>query len=152
MYPFVIIWTSQNLIENNYDNYYGCVNKLDDIIGKFNDLIIEIINLYEVEIKNSIYFKDFNWNKFCEIVNHQPYNDSEFFNIKYFNIGDNKWYNYEITDVDLEKNFIKFIYQLFNTKITFSKNITDKFDNINHVKNKKIQNQKNIKNILTIDL
>ena len=152
MYPFVVIWTSNDLILNEYSNYYGYVNNLDDIISKFNNLIIDIIKLYEHRIKNSIFYGDLNWNKFCSIVNNQSYDDSVFFDIKYFNIQDLKWYHFEIDDIDLEKNFIKSIRELFNTKITFSSNIIDKLDTFNNKKNKKILNQKNIKQILTIDL
>jgi len=152
MFPFIITWTSKDLIENDYKNYYGYVNEINDIIGKLNDLIINILKLLECKIKNSLYYGDLNWSKFCEIVNNQPYNYSIFFDIKYFNIGDNKWYNYEIDDIDLEKNFIKTIGVLFNKKITYSTDIINKFDKVNIIKNKKILNQQNIKEILTVDL
>lgn len=152
MYPFVIMWKSKDLIENDYENYYGCVNKLDDIVIQLNNLIIKIIHLYEQQVKNSLNNGDLCWNKFCQIVNNQSYNDSIFFDIKYFDIIVNKWYNFDIDDIDLENNFIKLIDNTFNKKILLSIDITNKIDKVNNYKNKNILNQKNIKEILTIDL
>lgn len=152
MYPFVIVWKSKNLIENDYENYYGFADELNDIVNQLNDLTIDIIKSNEEKIKNLIYDDNLNWNKFCEIINNEPYNDSVFFDIKYFDIGVNKWYNLDIDDIDLEKNFIKSIDKIFNQKISLSIDITNKIDKVNNHKNKNILNQKNIKQILTLDL
>lgn len=152
MYPFVIIWISKNLEEHYNDNYYGCVEELKLIDKILFDFVDEIIKLHKDKIENAIYFcEDFNWTNFCETINNEPYNDSIFFNIKYFNIQNKKWIDYEIDNSYLERKFIKLMTKIFNKKINLSQNVTNSIDKVNKKKNKKIIEQKNIKEILTIE-
>lgn len=152
MYPFIIIWSSKSLIEHYDDNYYGYVEELESIDKILIDFIDEIIKSYKDKIENSIYFyEDFNWTNFCEIVNNEPYNDSIFFKIKYFNIQSKKWVDYQIDNGYLERKFILLIKKISDKKINLSQNRTNNIDKINIKKNIKILEQKNIKEILTIE-
>lgn len=150
MYPFVIVWKSKDLIDNDFKNYFGHMNQINDISEKLDDFIIELIELYEYKIKNSLYYGDLCWNKFCEIVNNKPYDDSIFFDIKYFDVIDKKWHDYDVNNIgiDLDKNFINLINKLFNHEISLDVNTTNKIDKIDN----DVLDQKNIKQILTLDL
>lgn len=103
--PFVIIWKNNDLFEYFGDNFYSCVNKLNDIDDVLYEILKKIIQLYKKELNHSIYSKELNWNKFCEIINNEPYNDNIFFDINYFDIK-KKWNKY---DVDFEQIFNKLI-------------------------------------------
>lgn len=151
MIPFVIIWNI-NAFEYFDENYFGHVENLHEIINIINNLMIEIINTHEKKINYHIKCDELNWEFFCEIVNNKPYCNNVFFEIKYFDISMNKWNVLEFDDIVLEKNFIKLINNLLNKKIYFSNNITDKFDKININKYNNILKQKNIKQILSIEL
>ncbi len=153
MYPFIIHWLNQNLIEYKNHCDYDYVNEIDDIKKILFEKIEEIIHLFEKEIKFSINVKELDWERFCLIVNSEPYDNSIFFEIIYFDIKSKKWINYKIEDYEIEQQFIFLIKKIFNTKINFSNSFTNSINKINIKKSKKIYlTDEQIKKNLTIEL
>lgn len=138
MYPFVIVWSSKVLIEYYDGNIYGHIDNLNELESILFKYLKEIIEDNYDKIKFYIDDDNLDWDKFCESVNAETYNNSTFFNIKYF---DTKlWINYEFEQMELEKVFIKLIEKKFNYKPKFSSSLMSKINNTNIKKTKMYKN------------
>jgi len=152
MYPYVIIITSKELEEHYEGNLYDYVNDISNIDKQIYKFIEEIINLYTNKLKYEIEENTLNWNRFCEAVNAQPYDDSLFFNIKYFDYKTKQWINYDIEEIELELKFIKIIKKIFDSKPKLSTNVVKCIDNVNNRKIKSYKNNNVSKSALIIEL
>lgn len=104
MYPYKINWTTESLNEIHKNNSYGYVNHLFEIQKIIHKYVDEYICKYENQIKNEI--KDNNdtrpiINKFYEMVNSEPYCDSIFLSVKYFDFASKSWCDFKVNDADL---------------------------------------------------
>lgn len=154
MYPYIIILTSKVLVEYYDDNgnLYGCVDDVNDIGNEINEFIEEIINLHFGELEYQIKENVLDWTGFCETVNAEPYDDSTFFNIKYFDYRTKQWIDYNIEQIELEHAFIKIVKKIFEKKIKLSMDVVKCIDRVNCRKIKSYVNNNIDKSELTVEL
>lgn len=152
MFPYVIILTSRELEEHYEGNLYGYVSDVANILKQICEFIEEIINLYDNELKYDIEENTLDWSRFCEAVNAQPYDDSIFFNVKYFDYKTRLWNDYDMDEIELERKFIKIIKNKYGRKIKLSANVVECIDKANSSKIKSYFNNNISKSVLTIEL
>jgi hypothetical protein len=107
MYPFVIIWSNQELVEIHEDETYGYV---DDLAELYN------IQCKWIDYYTDTYTKRLKWlikdmqnitiESLFEMVNGQPYETHPFFSIKYFDISMKSWKNYEMNEKEINEYFL----------------------------------------------
>lgn len=152
MYPWVMILTSRELEEHYEGNLYGYVSDIANIDKQIYEFIEEIINLYANKLKYDIEENTLDWSRFCEAVNAQPYDDSIFFNVKYFDYKTKLWNDYDIEQIELEQKFIKIVKKIYGQKIKLSTNVVKCIDKANCSKIKSYFNNNISKSELTIEL
>lgn len=101
MYPFVICWTTDDLNDMFKTKTYNYVRELKEIDKIILECIDELVLDHKEQIQWEIKAESFNLNKFYEMVNGQPYWDYIFFSVKYFDITDKIWKDYEIDEEKL---------------------------------------------------
>lgn len=100
MYPFVIIWATEQQKEQFDESSYGHVDELQEI----DEIIYKHVNYFIVEHKEKIQREmkesggTITFGRFCEMVNAQPYWDFFFITIKYFDSANKVWKNYDIDE------------------------------------------------------
>ena len=152
MYPWVMILTSRELEEHYEGNLYGYVSDIANIDKQIYEFIEEIINLYANKLKYDIEENTLDWSRFCEAVNAQPYDDSIFFNVKYFDYKTKLWNDYNIEQIELEQKFIKIVKKIYGRKIKLSTNVVKCIEKANSSKIKSCFNNNISKSELTIEL
>ena len=152
MYPYIIILNSNELKEHYNGNLYDYISNINDINKQIYKFIEEIIDLYSNKIKYDIEENTLNWNRFCEVVNAQPYDDSIFFNVKFFDYKTKMWHDYVIEEIVLELEFIKIIKKIFKKKIKLSANVIKCIDKVNSKKIKSYKNKNISKSELIVEL
>lgn len=152
MYPWVIILTSRELEEYYGGNIYSYTSIIANIDKEIYKFIEEIIGLYDDKIKFYIGENTLDWSRFCEAVNAQPYDDSIFFSVKYFDYKTKLWNDYNIGQMELEQKFIKIIKKIYGQKIKLSTNVVKCIDKANSSKIKSYFNNNVSKSELTIEL
>jgi hypothetical protein len=86
MIPFVIIWRHEHLAEMFDGNVFGCVEAVEQL----DDVMFKYVDVLKKEYADAIAFhldnETFDFGVFCEIVNQEPYNNSLFYEMRYFDV------------------------------------------------------------------
>ncbi len=109
MYPIIILFGKDNDENDIYDDYYGHVDNLNDIKKIIKKIFIDIFEQNYDKMK-MLYYEDDNiltLERFCESQWKEPYQDSLFFNIKYFDYDNLQWNDYKIKEKKLQKIITK---------------------------------------------
>lgn len=105
MYPYKIIWATENLVEIHENESYGYVEditELQTIIHKYIEMYIK-----EYEHLLRTYEKSFPLKIFFELVNGTPFWNFIFLKIKYFDFYTTKtWMEYEVNESELADFYI----------------------------------------------
>lgn len=152
MYPYIILWTNNFLNEYFDGNIYGHIKELNKLNLIVYEQIEKIIIEFENEIKHEIKEDNFNWIKFCEMVNNEAYNNSMFFELKYYDVKLEQWNDYELEQIELEHIFIKIIKKIYKIKLKLSDEIMKEINLMNNKKNKKYSNNNNDKSKFVIEI
>lgn len=139
MFPFVILFKREDLIEYFDGHYFGqaeTISQIDEVIW---NIVSDLIELNKSKLKfNEI----ITWDNFCSCVNSCTYDNSVFFSIKYFDSTLSKWIEYTIDDSILETNFIKISSKYFdNKKIFYSNDYSKQIEKVNEKKITKCKNK-----------
>ncbi len=108
-YPFVIIWSNKILEERFFENSYSSVQNLEELDEIIDSYFNKFIHEYQYEIRNEINnYGSITINKFYQMVNCDPNNDSLFLSLIYFDIDD-EWKKYNIKEDELNSYFMSYI-------------------------------------------
>ena len=107
MYPFKITWATESLKEFHEDDSYGYADDLFGIKKEIYKYIDQYICWYKSQLEYEIKDRGYvTLHRFFEMVNSEPYSDSIFLDIKYFDFSLKKWKDYEVDEVELEQYFL----------------------------------------------
>ncbi len=132
MYPYKINWLTESLREAHEDDSYGYVDDLfgiKKIIYKYIDEYIyecenrmkdEIINpIFPIEHNNKTAIEYYNdqrpiKDRFCEMVNGEPYLDYIFLSVKYFDFSLKTWCDYKVDETELNEYLLSHFIKIIN--------------------------------------
>lgn len=111
IYPYKISWSTKSLKESHEYDSYGYVKNLIEIKNIIYKYVDEYIHEHENRIKDEI--EDYDntipiINRFFEMVNSEPYNDSIFLSIRYFDCATKSWHNYDINETELNEYLLSY--------------------------------------------
>ena len=112
MYPYKIIWDTEDLKEIHEDESYGYVEDLSGIKKIIYKYVDEYINEYEDYLKYKMKNNDDDIpliNIFYEMVNSEPYCDYIFLSVKYFDFALKSWKNYEVDEKELDDYLVSYL-------------------------------------------
>jgi hypothetical protein len=102
MYPFIIIFSTEEQKEKHKDETYGYANDLSEI----KKIIYKYADEYICEYKNKIFREmeendEISMNTFYKMFDSLP-------SVKYFDISPKIWHEYEIDEVELHEYFLSY--------------------------------------------
>jgi hypothetical protein len=109
MYPVIILFGKDVYGNKIYEDYYGHIDELSEIINIIKKIFKDIFK-QNYDMLETLFHTDENFlslERFCESQWQEPYDDSLFFDIKYFDCSDLQWKDYVIKHKKLQKIITK---------------------------------------------